>query len=318
MRAARPLHRLTRLPRTVSVFCAERFPAPYGLYALLWAGAAESGATVLAAGHRWRPDRSTTARTAGLLLAALSLRMIDDLKDLRHDRMHHPDRPVPAGRIDTADLVVAAAGSAVGATALFGVVGGPWAVGGVTASLGLGLLHWAAVHRGMDLGTRPWLELAGTYPIQILLSAALFTSTARRTPIADPRALASLLSVFAGAFLPYEIGRKTCARAPGPAQRGHYTATMPLALCLALLSALSVTAVITWNRLARRKGVLPTSPTGRRAFVGGATALTALPLAAVVPVARGRRDAPSEAPTALFIIGLYLHIICTNLTAEKP
>lgn len=288
---------------TVLRFVRTRFPAAYALYAVLWAAAADAGAHMLGANTPWRPSWAVAVQILVLLMAALALRMVDDLKDLPHDRIHHPERPVPSGQITPQALSAAAIVLAVSGFFMTGAVFGIPAVAALTGAFALGLLHWWLVASGRELSQRPLLEMVTTYPIQILLSLFVFAATAARLDLPHWPRLGWLLLTFAGAFLHFEISRKTRRPAVGVDMAGMYTASLSVTACASLIMGLAAVGVISWVGAAYAVGMH--APW----LVLTGLVLLVLPAVAVAPLVRRRRDTPRSWPSAVFIIGLYLLIM---------
>jgi 4-hydroxybenzoate polyprenyltransferase len=189
-------------------------PHVYVTYGLLWVLALESSA-VTATGTAWRPTGATWLRVVSVVLALLFLRMLDEQKDLAHDRVHHPDRPLVTGAITAAELRGAMAAITVVTTALNAVL-----------SVGAALLLLAAHGYALALAVlerlsravreRQLLGLTVTYPVQVLLGAYVYGSlVAAGTVTADWRG-AALLALSACVFLHFEFARKTAWEArPG-------------------------------------------------------------------------------------------------------
>ncbi|MER6029946.1 hypothetical protein [Streptomyces sp. NPDC001851] len=207
---------MTSLPRTLARlgrFVLHRFqPHRYVTYGLLWVLALE-GTAVVATGTSWRPSGATWVRVTGVVLALLFLRMLDEQKDLGHDRVHHPDRPLVTGAITAAELRGAMTAITVAATALNAVLSVTAALL-LLAALGYGLLLAALERLSPAVRDRPLLNLSVAYPVQVLLGAYVYGSLAAAgTVTADWRG-AALLALSACVFLHVEFARKTAWEAP--------------------------------------------------------------------------------------------------------
>jgi 4-hydroxybenzoate polyprenyltransferase len=206
------------------------FPARiYAVYGLLWVLALEASAVSLT-GTAWRPTAATWVRVLSVVLALLFLRMLDEQKDLEYDRVHHPDRPLVTGAITTAELRGAMA-------ALTAVVAGLNAALSPTAALLLAPLERLSA----AVRDRQLLNLAVTYPVQVLLGVYVYGSlTAAGTVPADWRA-GVLLALCACVFLHFEFARKTAWETPPGARL--YSAGLGPRRSAAVTAALAVGAV---------------------------------------------------------------------------
>ncbi|MFJ6835585.1 hypothetical protein [Streptomyces sp. NPDC091209] len=202
-----------QVPARLGRFVLRMFrPRIYVTYGLLWVLALE-GSAVAATGTAWRPSGATWVRVVSVVLALLFMRMLDEQKDLDHDRVHHPDRPLVTGAITSTELRGAMA-------VITSVVTGLNAVRSATdallilAALGYGL--FLAVLEGLSPAVRDrlLLNLAVTYPVQLLLGGYVYGSlVAAGTVTADWRG-AALLALCACVFLHFEFARKTAWEAP--------------------------------------------------------------------------------------------------------
>jgi 4-hydroxybenzoate polyprenyltransferase len=87
-------------------FVDERFPLLPSLVAAALMGLS---ASVLGARALHRPahvDGDSVVLVLVVLALLFVVRVVDDLRDLDHDRRHHPDRPLPRGAVLALDLVV--------------------------------------------------------------------------------------------------------------------------------------------------------------------------------------------------------------------
>ncbi|MFG3200878.1 hypothetical protein [Streptomyces sp. NPDC048192] len=202
-----------QVPARLGRFVLSMFrPHVYATYGLLWVLALESSA-VAATGAAWRPSGATWLRVVSVVLALLFLRMLDEQKDLAYDRVHHPARPLVTGAITTAELR--------GAMALITAL-----VTGLNAALSAmaALLILAALAYGLFLALlerlspavrdRQLLNLAVTYPVQVLLGAYVYGSLVAAGTVPADRRGPLLLALCAGVFLHFEFARKTAWEAP--------------------------------------------------------------------------------------------------------
>lgn len=181
-------------------FVLARFrPHVYVSYGVLWTLALEA-----VAGDHWRPSPATVARAASVVLSLLFLRMLDERKDLDYDRVHHPDRPLVTGAISAGELETAMALIIVCVLAL----NAPISVVSVNLALlvlGYGLALSAVERRFPAVRDGLLLNLAVSYPVQLLISCYLYLSS---TASVDWRVVPVVL-VFACVFLHFEFARKT-------------------------------------------------------------------------------------------------------------
>ncbi|MDH6108795.1 4-hydroxybenzoate polyprenyltransferase [Kitasatospora sp. MAP12-15] len=198
-------------------------PAFYLPYALLWA--LGLSALFARADHRigsWRPGPATVPAVAAFVLALLLMRAVDDLRDLRYDRVHNPRRPLPSGAVAVADLgVLLGAGSAV--ALLLALAVGPGA-----ATVLAAVLLYAALLLALELlwrwpaPQRVTLSALLGLPVQLLLNCYLYAAVLARAGLRpDGQLLAPLLTAVA-AFLHLEFARKT-TRSPQPGEHSYST-----------------------------------------------------------------------------------------------
>ncbi|MGW2748745.1 hypothetical protein [Streptomyces sp. NPDC001450] len=197
-----------QVPARLGRFVLRMFrPHIYATYGLLWVLALE-GSSVALTGTAWRPSGATWVRVVSVVLALLFLRMLDEQKDFEYDRVHHPDRPLVTGAITVAELrgamaaltaAVAGLNAALSATAVLLIL----------AALGYGLFLAALERLSAAVRDRQLLNLAVTYPVQVLLGVYVYGSLAAAgTVTADWRG-ALLLALCACVFLHFEFARKT-------------------------------------------------------------------------------------------------------------
>uniref|UniRef100_A0AAU3HP40 Prenyltransferase n=1 Tax=Streptomyces sp. NBC_01393 TaxID=2903851 RepID=A0AAU3HP40_9ACTN len=213
------------VPARLGRFVLRMFrPQIYVTYGLLWVLALE-GTAAAATGTAWRPSGATAIRVVSVVLALLFLRMLDEQKDLAHDRVHHPDRPLVTGAITAAELRGAMAVITVVVTGLNAARSTTDALL-ILAALGYGLFLAPLERLAPAVGERPLLGLAFTYPVQLLLGGYVYGSlVAAGTVIADWRG-AVLLALCACVFLHFEFARKTAWEAP-PGARLYSAALGP-------------------------------------------------------------------------------------------
>lgn len=187
-------------------------PHVHATYATLWVLALESSAVTLG-GRPWRPTGATWVRVASVVLALLFLRMLDDQKDLAHDRVHHPDRPLVTGAVTAAELRGAMA-------VLTAVVAGlnaalsPAAVLLILSALCYATSLAALERLSAAVRDRQLLNLAVSYPVQVLLGVYVYGSSAAAGTVSPDWRGAVLLALSACVFLHFEFARKTAWQAP--------------------------------------------------------------------------------------------------------
>lgn len=204
---------MAHTPARLARFVLRMFrPHIYVTYGLLWVLALEASA-VSPAGTAWRPSAATWVRVLSVVLALLFLRMLDEQKDFEYDRVHHPDRPLVTGAITAAELRAGMAAVTAVVTGLNAALS-PVAVLLILSALGYALLLAALERLSAALRDRQLLNLAVTYPVQVLLGAYVYGSlVAAGTVPADWRG-GVLLALCACVFLHYEFARKTAWEAP--------------------------------------------------------------------------------------------------------
>ncbi|MFB7243859.1 hypothetical protein ACFCYX_15510 [Streptomyces populi] len=285
-----------RVPARLGRFVLRRFrPHLYVTYGLLWVLALE-GSAVAAAGPAWRPSGATWIRVVSVVLALLFLRMLDEQKDLAHDRVHHPDRPLVTGAITAAELRGAMAAVAAVVTGLNAALSAADALL-ILAALGYGLLLAPLERLSPAVRDRPLLGLAVTYPVQLLLGVYVYGSLVAAGTVTADRRGAALLTLSACVFLHFEFARKTAWEAPPGAR--------PYSAALGPRRAAAVTAAFAAGALACQ--VLLLAPRGPLAL---------LPcLAAVLPahatrrfLAAGRGGWPMPA-TIAFVVATHLGLV---------
>jgi hypothetical protein len=187
-------------------------PHLYVTYGLLWVLALEGSASA-ASGTVWRPSGATWVRVVSVVLALLFLRMLDERKDLAHDRVHHPDRPLVTGAITAGELSGAMTLITVVLTGLNAALSTAAALL-ILVALAYGLMLAVLERHSPAVRDRQLLGLAVTYPVQVLLGGYVYGSlVAAGTVSADWRG-AVLLGLCACVFLHFEFARKTAWETP--------------------------------------------------------------------------------------------------------
>ncbi|WP_265560231.1 hypothetical protein [Streptomyces hygroscopicus] len=285
-----------QVPARLGRFILRMFPPHiYATYGLLWVLALESSAVALS-GTAWRPSGATWVRVVSVVLALLFLRMLDEKKDFEYDRVHHPDRPLVTGAITVRELrgamaaitaVVAGLNAAQSATAVLLVL----------AALGYALFLAALERRSSAVRNRQLLNLAVTYPVQVLLGAYVYGSLAAAGTVTADWHGAVLLALCACVFLHFEFARKTAWEAEPGARR--YSAVLGPRRSAAVTAGLAAGAVGCQVLLFAPDGPLGLLPC----------------LAAALPAWGTRRFLAARRggwplPTAMgFVVGTYLALV---------
>ncbi|KUO20684.1 hypothetical protein [Streptomyces dysideae] len=225
-------------------------PQVYVTYGVLWALALEGTAALLAQGS-WQPSAGTAVRAATVVLALLYLRMIDEQKDMEYDRMHNPGRPLVTGAVTQRELRVA---MVVLAALLVALNAGLPAAAllvllcQLVYALGLVALERASARVREGL----LLNLAVTYPVQLLLSCYVYLSAeGEQGSWLGWRAI-PLVGVFVAVFLHFEFARKTSWSGAGNARLysgrlGPLGSAGTAMGCAVLAAALQLTLLRPWR-----------------------------------------------------------------------
>ncbi|WP_306192091.1 hypothetical protein [Streptomyces sp. MK5] len=229
-----------RVPARLARFVLRMFrPHLYVTYGTLWVLALESTAVTLT-GTPWRPTGATWTRVASVVLALLFLRMLDEQKDLDHDRVHHPDRPLVTGAITAVELRGAMA-VLTAVVACLNAARSPAAALLILAALGYATLLAPLERMSATVRDRQLLNLAVTCPVQVLLGVYVYGSLAADGTLAADRRGAVLLALCACVFLHFEFARKTAWR-PAPGAR-LYSADLGPRRCAMVTAAWAAGAV---------------------------------------------------------------------------
>ncbi|MFI0961043.1 hypothetical protein ACH4S8_06495 [Streptomyces sp. NPDC021080] len=292
-----------QVPARLGRFVLRRFrPQLYVTYGLLWVFALE-GSAVAATGTAWRPSGATWIRVASVVLALLFLRMLDEQKDLAHDRVHHPDRPLVTGAITAAELRGAMAAITAVVTGLNAALSATDVLL-ILAALGYGLFLAPLERLCPAVRDRPLLGLAVAYPVQLLLGGYVYGSLVTAGTVTADRRGAVLLALCAGVFLHFEFARKTAWEAvPGA---GLYSAGLGPRRAAAVTAGFAAGAVACEVLLFAPRGPLALLPC----------------LAVVLPVhgarrflAAGRGGWPMPAAAAFVAV---THLALTVLAVLRP
>lgn len=309
---AAPLVRVAR-------FVRERVPAHHLVYGITWSVAAESGAALLAAADRrgpgWSPGADSAARAAALVSTLVAVRMLDDVKDLEHDREYWPDRPLAAGRVHRSELLTTAGVSALGSVALASRALGPVSAVSLAMTQAYVVALWPldrALRSRRDGTPSPVVDAALAYPTQALGTGFLLLSAGETGAAPRSRRALALIPIFAAAFLQFEITRKT--RSVPPHGPSDYSSVLPWQACGVAIVALGEAAI--WGLVAagepwRRRGA-------RAAVTWSPAVLSVLSPLVVLDMARGRRSTPREAPSVAVLLALYLCIPLVSAEVTRP
>lgn len=292
------LRSLSRLARFVQVMAPPQAVLPYGV---LWVLALEGSLVLLDEGSQpWRPDAGTVLRCLTLVLVLIFMRMLDEQKDLEYDRVHHPDRPLVTGAIDAAELRAAMAAIAVLLLALNAAASLAQAAALAAAlAYGVGLLWIERVSPRLRDGLIA--NLLVTYPVQILLTLALYVSLVVGDVVPAGWAVAGLIVIFAATFLHFEFARKTAWEA-AEGERLYSAVLGPRAsalVCLGLAVAAAFAEIATFRPWSAPSAPLALLP----------PALVLVPAVAAVRFLRGGDRRWSPAAAALFGFGTYLALV---------
>lgn len=324
--------------RRLAGFVRERIPAHHAVYGVAWTLAAEAGASLVAnaartgrsSPARWRPGPDTAARAGALTLTLVGMRMLDDVKDLDHDRVHEPDRPLVRGRVSTGELVAGAGACGAGALAVSALRLGPASAVALGTAQGYGVALWPldrALRAARAGRPAPLTDSALAYPTQALGSVFLLVSAAETGAAPRSRRAYALVPVFAATFWQFELARKTRSAPPhGPSD---YSSVLPWQACAAAIVGLGEAAV--WGLLAaiapwRRRhtqGVRDTHGTSgagsaRAALRWAPATLSVLPPLVVVDMIRGTRPTPRAAPSVGLLLALYLSVPLLTRVVQSP
>ncbi len=200
-----PLASVSRIAR----FTGARYEAHHLLYAVLFVAAVEGSAAVVShPDSPWRPGWATAVRIIVVAVLLLYLRMVDEIKDLDYDRIHHPDRPLVSGAITVGELWVAIGVVAAGLTVVSALLSW-WSAVLVVAAMLYGLALWGLEAISAAVRANLLLNLAVTYPVQLWIIAYIVRSAVDTGQVESDWGTAAVAVIFAGAFLHFEFARKT-------------------------------------------------------------------------------------------------------------
>lgn len=231
----------------VLLFVGERFPlVPSVLAATLMAlSAALLGAGVL---HR---DTHIDARSAVLVAVVVALlfvvRVVDDVRDLGHDRQHHPARPLPRGAVGTRDVVVAAIVVCLATLAAVAVV-----CGGAAAAAVAVVVAFTVVLQ-LDAGVRavadrPLLTLLVHQPMVAVWAALVACVSTSSAPDGNTlTALGPVCALAVALSLLFELGRDVRGHADSPHTDSYVALWGPGWTATALVcTAVVAAAIVAW------------------------------------------------------------------------
>ncbi|QIS10230.1 UbiA family prenyltransferase [Nocardia arthritidis] len=297
--AAPALESLTRVAR----FTAVMYKPHYLVYGILWVLAVEGTAAVAAQPYSaWRPGGATVVRIVVVAVVLLYLRMVDEQKDLEYDRVHNPDRPLVTGAVSANELRAAMA--VLGAvTIALSLTQSFWSAVMLTATLLYGLALWALEARSVAVRGNALLNLAVTYPIQLLLAAYVLTAAAATGQVHFHWRAALVVLIFTGAFLHFEFARKT---AQPPEQDEHsYSAVLGPTVSAVVTLLLAAGAVVT--------DLLLLGPGGQAVFTLIPLVLLLIPGYSTWTFLRGERPVHPVVPSAVFVLAFYAVLIVQAL-----
>ncbi|MFC9895186.1 hypothetical protein ACFVMC_16000 [Nocardia sp. NPDC127579] len=286
-------------------FTRVMYKPHYLVYAIIWVLALEGMAAAVAPPESpWRPSGATVVRIVVVAIALLYLRMLDEQKDLDYDRVHNPDRPLVTGAVSAAELRWAMGVLGAVSIALSLALSVRSALT-IAAVLGYGLALWAMERGSERMRTGILLNLAITYPIQLLVIAYVLLSAIDTGDIEPSGRATAVALVSTGVFLSFEVVRKT-AREDRP---GELLYSQPLgpagsAVVALLLAIGAVTAYLLLLRPALAAPVpLEWIP----------VALLVIPVGATWRFLRGRDIEHPVLPAVAFTLLCYLSFIALAL-----
>jgi hypothetical protein len=287
----------------IARFIVVMYKPHYMVYGVLWVLALEGTAAVATAGPLpYRPGGDTWIRIFVVLLVLLYLRMVDEQKDLEYDRVHNPDRPLVTGAVSANELRVSMAVLAAisVAASLFLPIGSV-----VTLCLALlyGLFLWAAEAALPRVRDGIMLNLAVTYPVQLLVTAYVLVSAIDTGEVEAQWQAVATVAVFAGAFLQFEFARKTSKHnAPGEHLYSNALGATGSATAITVFALVAVGAEILLARPWQLDGVAAV-------FGWLPIPLLALPAVGLWKFLRTDRTTFPLGPPVLFVLTLYAALI---------
>ena len=305
--------------RRIARFTVVMYKPHYMVYGVLWVLALEGTAAVATAGPLpYRPGGDTAIRIFVVLLVLLYLRMVDEQKDLEYDRVHNPDRPLVTGAVSATELRVSMAVLAAisVAASVFLSVG---SVVAICLTLLYGLFLWAAEAALPRVRDGIMLNLAVTYPVQLLVTAYVLVSAVDTGEVGSRWQAIAVVAVFAGAFLQFEFARKT-SKLKAPTRSSEARGNVTEHLYSNALGAIgSATAIGVFAVVAVGAEVLLARPwqlDGAAAVFGWLPPLLlALPAVGLVKFLRTDRETYPLGPPVVFVLALYAALIAQAMLA---
>jgi len=289
-------------------FTAVMYKPHYVLYGVLWVLALEGTAALVSQpDSSWHPTGSTVSRIVVVAFVLLYLRMVDEQKDLDYDRVYNPDRPLVTGAVTATELRAAMTVIAVGAIAASFTLSALSALM-IAAVLAYGLALWGLERLSVTIRTDILVNLAVTYPVQLLVTAYVILSAADTGEVRATWRTAAVALIFAGAFLQFEFARKT-SRTPRPDELFYSNTLGPIGstafglLCAAVAALTDIVLVQPW-----------TYPSGQVVIAWIPLALLLLPIWGALKFLRGTRPDYPALPAVLFILTSYIVLIAQALT----
>ncbi|WP_338079663.1 hypothetical protein [Antrihabitans stalactiti] len=287
----------------VAHFIVVMYKPHYMVYGVLWVLALEGTAAVATAGPLpYRPGRDTVIRIVVVLLVLLYLRMVDEQKDLEYDRVHNPDRPLVTGAVSATELrasMAVLAAISVAASAFLSV----GSVVVMCLTLLYGLFLWAAEAALPRVRDDIMLNLAVTYPVQLLVTAYVLVSAVDTGEVGSRWQAVAVVAVFAGAFLQFEFARKTSkVHAPSEHLYSNALGATGSATAIAVFAVVAVGAEVLLAR--------PWQLDGAAAVFGWLPpVLLALPAVGLAKFLRTDRETFPLGPPVVFVLALYAVLI---------
>ncbi|MFX0579633.1 hypothetical protein [Nocardia nepalensis] len=289
-------------------FTAVMYKPHYVLYGVLWVLALEGTAALVSQPNSsWHPTGSTVLRIVVVAFVLLYLRMVDEQKDLDYDRVHNPDRPLVTGAITATELRAAMTVIAIGAIAASLTLSAISALM-IAAVLAYGLALWGLERLSVTIRTDILVNLAVTYPVQLLVTAYVILSAADTGEVRATWQTAAVALIFAGAFLQFEFARKT-SRTRRRDELFYSNALGPIGstafglLCAAVAALTDIVLVQPWTY------------TSAQAVVAWIPlALLLLPIWGALKFLRGTRPDYPVLPAVLFILTTYIALITQAIT----
>jgi hypothetical protein len=229
-------------------------PAKYVVYCALWVASVQQVAR-LASGEGSRIEaRSYAESVLGAFLLLLFMRIVDEVKDLDVDRVHHPERAFASGRVPLSDVPIFLGVTA--ASVLLLHFGRPALLAIATAIMAYSLLllyvdrRWPAFADTMF----PNLIAAIQLKVMLIVYAALWVSGAVAL---QGWPLATLAVAYVTAYLHWEVARKIQWPAAARPDEPLYSSETSVLTSFSIAAALLVLAVFLLWRMLEPLGASP-------------------------------------------------------------